>query len=79
MADAQKKAEDILDQLQKMQAKSNEHMDDLQALTLAQRLRKVSAEEKEIGGQLARDRSDGHDWIAAAGFAVNTSGWSLIW
>jgi len=58
MAEAQKKAEDILDALQKMQAKSNEHMDDLQALTLAQRLRKVGAQEKDIGGQLLGSAAD---------------------
>jgi hypothetical protein len=52
MADASQKAEDILKQLEKMQGKANEHMDDLQALTLSQRLRKVGTEEKDIGGSL---------------------------
>ena len=52
MADALQKAEDILQALEKMESKANQHMDDLQALTLAQRLRKVGGEEKEIGGQL---------------------------
>lgn len=52
MADAAQKAEDILKQLEKMQGKANEHMDDLQALTLSQRLRKVGTEEKDIGGSL---------------------------
>jgi hypothetical protein len=58
MADAEKKAEDILAALQKMQAKANEHMDDLQALTLAQRLRKVGSQEKEIGGKLLGTAAD---------------------
>ncbi|HEX4119092.1 MAG TPA: hypothetical protein VH619_00590 [Verrucomicrobiae bacterium] len=52
MADATQKAEDILKQLEKMEGKANEHMDDLQALTLSQRLRKVGSEEKDIGGML---------------------------
>jgi len=52
MADAQQKAEDILQELEKMENKANQHMDDLQAMTLAQRLRKVGGEEKEIAGQL---------------------------
>jgi hypothetical protein len=52
MDDAQQKAEDILNDLAKMQAKANQHMDNLQALTLAQRLRKVGGVEKEIAGQL---------------------------
>jgi hypothetical protein len=52
MADAQQKADDILKELEKMEEKANQHLDNLQALTLAQRLRKVGGEEKEIGGQL---------------------------
>jgi hypothetical protein len=58
VADAKKKAEDILQALQKMQSKANEHMDDMQALTLAHRLRKVGAEEKDIGGQLLASAAD---------------------
>jgi hypothetical protein len=52
MADAQQKAEDILKELEQMEGKANQHLDNLQALTLAQRLRKVGGEEKDIGGQL---------------------------
>jgi hypothetical protein len=52
MADAMQQAEDILKELAKMQSKANQHLDNLQALTLAQRLRKVGGEEKDIGGQL---------------------------
>jgi hypothetical protein len=52
MADALQEAEDILQELAKMQSKANQHLDNLQALTLAQRLRKVGGEEKEIAGQL---------------------------
>jgi hypothetical protein len=52
VADALEKAEAVLEALEKMESKANEHMDDLQALTLAQRLRKVGGEEKEIAGSL---------------------------
>jgi hypothetical protein len=52
MADAMEKAEDILKELAKMQTKASQHLDNLQALTLAQRLRKVGGQEKEIAGQL---------------------------
>jgi len=52
MADAQQKADDILKELEQMEEKANQHLDNLQALTLAQRLRKVGGEEKDIGGQL---------------------------
>ncbi|HEY3915929.1 MAG TPA: hypothetical protein VGN61_15685, partial [Verrucomicrobiae bacterium] len=52
MADATQKAEDILKQLEQMESKANQHMDDLQALTLSERLRKVGSEEKDISGLL---------------------------
>jgi hypothetical protein len=52
MADALQQAEDILQELAKLQSKANQHLDNLQALTLAQRLRKVGGEEKDIAGQL---------------------------
>jgi hypothetical protein len=52
MADAMKKAEDVLKELEQMEQRANQHMDDLQALTLSQRLRKVGTEEKDIGGLL---------------------------
>ncbi len=58
LADATQKAEDILAALQKMQDKAGRHMDELQALTLAQRLRKVGAQEKEIGAQLLKTAPD---------------------
>jgi hypothetical protein len=51
-AEAMQKAEDILDELEKMEQKANQHLDDLQALTLAQRLRKVGGQERDIGLQL---------------------------
>jgi hypothetical protein len=50
--EALKKAQDILEALEKMESQANQHMDDLQALTLSQRLRKVGGQEKQIGGQL---------------------------
>jgi hypothetical protein len=58
MADAMQKAQDILNELEKMESKANEHMDDLQALTLSQRLRKVGAQEKDIGGSLVSSAPD---------------------
>ena len=58
LADATQKAEDILNALEKMQDKAGRHMDDLQALTLSQRLRKVGAQEKEIGVQLLKTAPD---------------------
>ncbi len=54
LADAQKKEEEILEALEKMQGKVNKDLDDLQALTLAERLRKVGATETEIGGELRK-------------------------
>lgn len=41
-----------MQELAKLQSKADQHLDNLQALTLAQRLRKVGGEEKDIGGQL---------------------------
>jgi len=58
VAEAEKQAEEILDQLRKMQGKANDRMDDLQALTLAQRLRKVGSQEKDIGGRLLGAAAD---------------------
>jgi hypothetical protein len=58
MADATQKAGDILDALEKMQDKAGRRLDDLHALTLAERLRKVAAQEKEIGGQLLKSAPD---------------------
>ena len=58
MADATQKAEDILKALEKMQDKASQHMDDLQAMTLSQRLRKVGTQEKEIGAQMLKTAPD---------------------
>jgi len=52
IAEAEQKAEDILKELETMEEKANQHLDDLQALTLAQRLRKVGGTEREIGHQM---------------------------
>ncbi|MDB6029473.1 MAG: hypothetical protein JWM68_5696, partial [Verrucomicrobiales bacterium] len=54
LADARKKEEDVLKQLEKIQGKVNKGLDDLQALTLAQRLRKVSSSENDIGAELQK-------------------------
>src|SRR4029079_6035970 len=48
LAEAQKKEREVLDALEKMQGKVNKDLDDLQALTLAERLRKVGSTETEI-------------------------------
>jgi hypothetical protein len=58
LADAQQQAEDILKELEQMEGKANQHLDNLQALTLAQRLRKVGGEERDIGGQLLESASN---------------------
>lgn len=58
MAEATQKAEDILKALEKLQNAAGQHMDKLQALTLAQRLHKVSTREKEIGQQLIKTAPD---------------------
>ena len=48
LAEAQKKEEESIEALQKMQQKVNEGLDELQALTLAQRLRQLGEREKKI-------------------------------
>lgn len=58
LADALQQAEDILKELEKMESKANQHMDDLQALTLSQRLRKVGSQEKDISGSLVSSAAD---------------------
>ena len=58
LADALQQAQDILKELEKMESKANQHMDDLQALTLAQRLRKVGSQEKDISGSLVSSAAD---------------------
>jgi hypothetical protein len=54
LAEARGKEEDVLKALEQLQGKVNKGLDDLQALTLAQRLRKVSTSESEIGGELQK-------------------------
>jgi hypothetical protein len=58
LADATQQAEDILSELEKIENKANQHMDDLQAMTLSQRLRKVGAQEKDISGLLVSSAPD---------------------
>jgi hypothetical protein len=58
LAQALDQAQDVLKELEKMEAKANEHMDDLQALTLAQRLRKIGSQEKDISGVLVGSAAD---------------------
>jgi hypothetical protein len=54
LAEAMKKEQEILEALQKMQGKVNKDLDDLQALTLAERLRKVGGTETEIKTELQK-------------------------
>jgi len=54
LAEAMKKEQEILDALKKMQGKVNKDLDDLQALTLAERLRKVGGTETEIKTELQK-------------------------
>lgn len=55
LSKALQKQEEILEALQKMQQMVNKKLDDLQALTLAQRLRKLGTEQKEIEGRLHKN------------------------
>ena len=54
LADARQKEEEALKELEKLQGKVNKGLDDLQALTLAQRLRRISTTENELGGELQK-------------------------
>lgn len=56
--DAAQKAQDILSALERMQDRASRHMDDLQALTLSQRLHKVSTQEKEISAKMFQTAPD---------------------
>jgi hypothetical protein len=51
---AQQKEQEILDALEQLQRNVNKGLDQLQALTLAQRLRKISSDEKDIAGRLRK-------------------------
>ncbi len=52
---AEAKQDQILQKLQEMQKKANQGLDELQALTLSQRLRKLSGQEKKIEGGLQKN------------------------
>jgi hypothetical protein len=54
LAKAGEKEKDILQELEQMQKKINKGLDDLQALTLAQRLRKMGTGQKEIHTELEK-------------------------
>jgi hypothetical protein len=58
LAEAEKRAKEVLEALRKMEQKANENLDQLQALTLAQRLRKVGGNERELGAQLITNLAD---------------------
>src|SRR6185369_1886903 len=54
LAQAKQKEQEILDALEEMQRKVNKGLDQLQALTLAQRLRKISSDEKGLATRLQK-------------------------
>ncbi len=54
LAEAEKQEQEVLDSLEKMQGKVNQDLDDLQALTLAERLRRVGSQETEISVALQK-------------------------
>jgi len=58
MAEAAKQEEAASKALQAMQSKVNQGLDDLQAMTLAQRLRKAGAEEKRLEAMLQKNIPD---------------------
>jgi hypothetical protein len=58
LAEAVKRAEEILDALRKMEQTANKDLDQLQALTLAQRLRKVGDNENGLDGELTTNFAD---------------------
>ncbi len=58
MADAAQKAQDILEALERLEEKANDHLDQLQAMTLAQRLRKIGRQEKDLGAELVKNAPD---------------------
>jgi len=55
---ALQRAQDILDALRKMQQKANDTLDQMQAMTLAQRLRRVGENETTLDGELVTNLSD---------------------
>src|SRR5690606_32208589 len=58
LGEALQKQEEIIEKLQEMQKEVNEGLDELQALTLAQRLRKVGGEQEKIQGSLQKNIPD---------------------
>jgi hypothetical protein len=58
LAEAAQKQDEILQKLQEMQEKVNKGLDELQALTLAQRLRKLAGEEKKLEEKLQNNITD---------------------
>jgi hypothetical protein len=54
LAEAQETEKDILQDLQQMQKRVNKGLDDMQALSLAQRLRKMGSGQKDIHGEISK-------------------------
>jgi hypothetical protein len=54
LAQAAQQEQEVLDALEQMQRKVNKGLDQLQALTLAQRLRKVASDENDIANKLQK-------------------------
>ena len=58
LADAQKTQEEILDALQEMQSDVNEDLDQMEAMTIAQRLRAIGSEQNDIEEALMKQASE---------------------
>ncbi|MFN7138467.1 MAG: hypothetical protein ACK4UN_03920, partial [Limisphaerales bacterium] len=54
LAQAQKKIDEILEELEELQGKVNRNLDDLQALTMSERLRKLGEVEEQLGGEMKK-------------------------
>ncbi len=54
LAKAQKKIEEILEELEKLQGDVNKNLDDLQALTMSERLRKLGDTEEQISTEMKK-------------------------
>jgi hypothetical protein len=54
LSQAVQKEEEVLEALEQMQRRVNKGLDQLQALTLAQRLRKIASDEKDIAARLLK-------------------------
>ena len=58
LSEAENKEREILEEIQKLQGEINERLDDLEAMTLAQRLRKIKRTEDDLGESLTKNLSE---------------------